>query len=501
MVGGGYKKHDPKTFEKAISDIQNGLSLRKSAEKHGLHYSVLYRHLKRGPNLKKHGGQTALSLEEEQLFVDRLKICGEWGYPIDTTTLRLLVKDFLDRRGKEVKRFKDNLPGRDFVESFIKRHKEQLAVRMCQNIKRSRAGVTPETINNYFNELTNELKDVPLSNIVTYDETNLSDDPGKRKVIIRRGTKYPERVINSSKSSTSVMFAAAADGSILPPYVVYKAMHLYQSWTEGGLKNARYNRTKSGWFNSFCFEDWVLTVALPYLKNKTGRKILIGDNLSSHLSMESVKLCKDNDISFIFLPANSTHLTQPLDVAFFRPLKSTWRQILEEWKKGPGRAEATVPKDKFPALLKKLCDSLKEENVISGFKKCGIAPLNRNKVLSMLPKIIDDEENQNPENIQKNTEAVDRSFQELLQSLRHDQTPKIRQKRTKVNVKPGKSIGVEDFVVDDEIPQTSRSTGQNPGTSGTKQVQPKKSRKRVEISSEDEEDYSNLFSYRRAHFM
>ena len=217
--------------------------------------------------------------------------------------------------------------------------------------------------------------------------------------------------------------------------------------------------------------------------------------------MESVKLCKDNDISFIFLPANSTHLTQPLDVAFFRPLKSTWRQILEEWKKGPGRAEATVPKGKFPALLKKLSDSLKEEIVISGFKKCGIAPLNRNKVLSMLPKIIDDEENQNPENIQKNTEAVDRSFQELLQNLRHDQTPKIRQKRTKVNVKPGKSIGVEDFVVDDEIPQTSRSTGQNPGTSGTKQVQPKKSRKRVEISSEDEEDYSNLFSYRRAHFM
>lgn len=490
VVGGGYKKHNPKTIENALSDIQNGLSLRKSAEKHGLHYSVIYRHLKKGPNMKKHGGQTALSLEEEQMFVDRLKICGEWGYPIDTTTLRFLVKDFLDRRGKEVKRFKDNLPGRDFVESFLKRHKDQLAVRMCQNIKRSRAGVTPETINNYFDELTNELKDVPLSNIVNYDETNLSDDPGKRKVIIRRGTKYPERIINSSKASTSVMFAAAADGTILPPYVVYKAMHLYQSWTEGGPKKARYNRTKSGWFDSFCFEDWVLTVALPYLNHKTGRKILIGDNLSSHLSVESVKLCEDNDISFIFLPANSTHLTQPLDVAFFRPLKSTWRQILEEWKKGPGRAEATVPKDKFPTLLKKLCDSLKEENVIAGFKKCGLAPLNRNKVLSMLPKIIYEEVKQNPENIEKDTEAVDNSFKELLQSLRHDQTPNIRKRRTKVNVKPGKSISVEDFVEDDENPQTSLSTGQNPGTSGTKQVQPKKSRKRVEISSEDEDDFS-----------
>lgn len=143
--------------------------------------------------------------------------------------------------------------------------------------------------------------------------------------------------------------------------------------------------------------------------------------------MESVKLCKGNDISFIFLPANSTHFTQPLDVAFFRQLKSTWRQILEEWKKGPGRAETTVPKDKFPALLKKLCDSLKEENVIAGFKKCGLAPLNRNKVLSMLPKIIP-ESHQNPENIQKDTEAVDKSFKQLLQNLRHDQTLKIRKK-------------------------------------------------------------------------
>ncbi|KAK9872855.1 hypothetical protein WA026_019644 [Henosepilachna vigintioctopunctata] len=107
----------------------------------------------------------------------------------------------------------------------------------------------------------------------------------------------------------------------------------------------------------------------------------------------------------------------------------------------------------------------------------------------MLPKIIDEDVNQNPENIQKDTEAVDNSFKELLQSLRHDQTPNIRKRRTKVNVKPGKIISVEDFVEDDENPQTSHSTGQNSGTSGTKQVQPKKSRKRVEISSEDEDDF------------
>lgn len=154
-----------------------------------------------------------------------------------------------------------------------------------QNIKRSRAGITSNTINGYFDELTKELEGVPVENIVNYDETNLSDDPNRRKVITRRGTKYPERVMNSSKDSTSVMFSASAKGTILPPYDVYKSIHLYQSWTEGGPKGTRHNRTKSGWFDAFCFDNWVSTVALLYLNKLEGKKILIGNYLASHLTV------------------------------------------------------------------------------------------------------------------------------------------------------------------------------------------------------------------------
>lgn len=458
VVGTGYKQHEPGKIQQAILDLQNGLSLRKTAEKHGIHYSVLYRHWKKGTGtgnvMKKSGGQTSLSADEETLFVQRLQLCSEWGYPIDSITLRLLVKDFLDRSGRIVKKFKDNLPGRDYVYGFLQRHRDELAIRICQNIKRSRASITPNTINAYFDELTKELEGVPVENIVNYDETNLTDDPGRRKVITRRGTKYPERVMNSSKASTSVMFSASAKGTILPPYVVYKSIHLYHSWTEGGPKGTRYNRTKSGWFDAFCFDDWVSTVALPYFNKLEGKKILIGDNLASHLSLESIRLCEASNVRFIFLPANSTHLTQPLDVAFFRPLKMKWREILEEWKKGMGRNEPTVPKDKFPALLKKLCDSLKEANVVSGFKKCGIAPLNRTKVLEMLPG---EKQRSQPPKDQQQAEAIDNTFKDLLMGLRQDQTPKMKTIRTKVKVQPGKSIGVEDF---------NQDAGENSGSTG-----------------------------------
>ncbi|KAJ8890701.1 hypothetical protein PR048_010210 [Dryococelus australis] len=64
-----------------------------------------------------------------------------------------------------------------------------------------------------------------------------------------------------------------------------------------------------------------------------------------------------------------------------------WREIILEWKKGPGRNESTIPKDKFPSLLKKFFYSFKDENVMAGSNKCGIAPLSRNKVLQMLPSI------------------------------------------------------------------------------------------------------------------
>jgi hypothetical protein len=50
-------------------------------------------------------------------------------------------------------------------------------------------------------------------------------------------------------------------------------------------------------------------------------KVLVGDNLAAHLSPVVTNLCEEHNIRFIFLPENSTHLLQPLDVGVFGPLK------------------------------------------------------------------------------------------------------------------------------------------------------------------------------------
>ena len=255
-------------------------------------------------------------------------------------------------------------------------------------MKRSRAAVNEESVNDYFDELTVTIKDVEPSMIINYDETNVTDDPGQKKVVVRRGTRHPERIIDSSKSSTSVMFAGSADGTLFPPYITYKAGNVYDTWVENGPKGAVYNRSKSGWFTLEIFEDWFRKIAMPYFRkfDKDAVKVLIGDNLASHISPYILEECKKNNIKFVLLPPNSTHYTQPLDVSFFRPLKIKWRETLNDWKE---KNRGSMPKDKFPRLLKKCIDDLGEEkvkkNLIRGFKAAGIVPLDRQQVLKRLP--------------------------------------------------------------------------------------------------------------------
>ena len=138
--------------------------------------------------------------------------------------------------------------------------------------------------------------------------------------MFRKGVKYPERVRDSTKSSISVMFCGAADGTVLPPYVVYKAENLWDRWAEGGLKGVRYNRSKSGWFDSTTFADWFKTIFLPHIRRLNRRTVLIGDNLASHFTESVITAAKENNVTFVCLPKNSTHLCQPLGVAFYAPL-------------------------------------------------------------------------------------------------------------------------------------------------------------------------------------
>ncbi|CAB4034515.1 jerky homolog-like [Paramuricea clavata] len=172
-----------------------------------------------------------------------------------------------------------------------------------------------EDFENYFENLSQVITNVPPENILNYDETNLSDDPGQEKLIFKRGKKYPERIQNYSKGVSALCLQEL----LLENY--YPAM---------------------------------LFTKLPICGT-------LGQ-LEDHAGLGTIARKVD-------------------DVAFCGPLK---RKILKEWKL-QNTGQATLPKDAFPRLLKELEESLNLKNLVSGFKTCGIYPLNAQELLRKLP--------------------------------------------------------------------------------------------------------------------
>ncbi|KAJ8919422.1 hypothetical protein NQ315_016517 [Exocentrus adspersus] len=161
-----------------------------------------------------------------------------------------MVNRYLEKSGKTIPTFPNQTPERDWCLNFIEGHKGNLSHRSCKNIKGVRAQKTDEGIIAYFENLEKSLEGIPPERVLNYDETNLSADPGNRKCIFRSGTKYPERVINSSETAVSVMFAITGNGETLPPYVIYKAERMYEQWTIGAPKSKR-NGFKQRHFSKF----------------------------------------------------------------------------------------------------------------------------------------------------------------------------------------------------------------------------------------------------------
>ncbi|KAF2888285.1 hypothetical protein ILUMI_17889 [Ignelater luminosus] len=140
----------------------------------------------RKKDMRKVGRPSVFNEQTENIIVRCIAMCADWGFPLTTLDIRLIVKLYMDRHGYIEPRFKNNLPGYDWVKAFISKHKDTLIHRLCQNLSRSRARVDSEIINKYFDVVELTLNGAEPHLIINYDETNFTDDPKKTKVIVRR---------------------------------------------------------------------------------------------------------------------------------------------------------------------------------------------------------------------------------------------------------------------------------------------------------------------------
>ena len=131
--------------------------------------------------------------------------------------------------------------------------------------------------------------------------------------------------------------------------------------------------TENGWMTSDVFYNWFCKFAE---RNTQRPLLLIMDGHSTHLNLKLIRKAREENITLLKLPAHTTDRLQPLDVCCFGPLKKIWDRTITDWSR---RFQARrIQKSEFITLVGNVWNrSFTPENILAGFKKCGIYPVDR----------------------------------------------------------------------------------------------------------------------------
>ena len=129
-----------------------------------------------------------------------------------------------------------------------------------------------------------------------------------------------------------------------------------------------------GWTDQELFFYWMTELFVKYIPH-TRPVILLVDGHFSHYEPETIRAAAKAGIVMFCLPPHSTHVAQPLDVSFFRPLKVYWSEACHKFmQKNPGRV---VTKYQFsPLFAEAWYKAIHPGNLVAGFVKAGVCPFN-----------------------------------------------------------------------------------------------------------------------------
>lgn len=117
----------------------------------------------------------------------------------------------------------------------------------------------------------------------------------------------------------TVICVMSAAGSLL--FILPRQRHSPLLEKDGPIR-AIYECSKNGWITEELFIKWLKHFVVYAKLSENEKVLLILDNHSSHVFLAAYDFCRANNIIMLSIPPHTSHRTQPLDVAFYGPLKS-----------------------------------------------------------------------------------------------------------------------------------------------------------------------------------
>ena len=314
----------------------------------------------------------------------------EIGFGLTRDIVSHIIMQYLNDIGRP-NPFQQDRPGKDWWLGFLRRW-PSLTERKPQHLPANRAtALTEAAVSSWIDKVTALVTGAGLADLSeeelgkrmwNCDETAFATDTASKKVLSRRGERnIHETGGGSGREYVTVLGCGAADGTRLPPYVVYKGKNLWSSWTMGGPAGTLYTASESGWMERPNFLDWFKKLFLSAVSGllESGPVLLFIDGHLSHISLQLIRLARERGVMLLCLPSHTTHALQPLDVGVYGPLKGCWGKILKRYKLETC-AEA-VSKTEFPGLLKQLWEeSFTQAHLKAGFRKAGLCPVSKESI-------------------------------------------------------------------------------------------------------------------------
>lgn len=373
-------KYTQTQLEAAVNAVKDQkLTYTRAKQTYGVPRSTIENALKR--KYQATGKKTVLSTKEEQELVNWIIHMSNRGFPITRIQLIDSVQLFLNNEHRKTL-FPNNRPGKDWIRRFIDRHSELIAPRLTENLSRSRAKLTEQNIRHWFTEVTEYIRTENVGNVLAdprrvfnIDESAFMLNPPRDRVLAQRGQRNVYNVVvGNEKESITVSLGFNAAGDMCPPLTVLNYARV-PNWLRNNYPSGwAYQLTASGWMTGEAFYNYFVQSFLPWIKrqNIPLPVIVFVDGHSSHLTLSLSEFCSVNNIILVSLYPNATHILQPLDVGFFKPLKQNWRVMRDSWN--VQHPNEIFRREHLPFLLKEAIEkTLSNPSTIqNSFRTCGM---------------------------------------------------------------------------------------------------------------------------------
>ena len=109
--------------------------------------------------------------------------------------------------------------------------------------------------------------------------------------------------------------------------MIFKGKSLYTTWfLSESVPDWIYTTSENGWTANVIGLEWLRQIYILETTPDPGRyRMLILDGHGSHVDIEFMWECRQHRIHLLYLPAHTSHLLQPLDLAPFSVIKSKYR--------------------------------------------------------------------------------------------------------------------------------------------------------------------------------